>query len=350
MKIAIIRHAIRNRGSDNAFFNYADYLIKRGHEIFYYTNSRATDLAFNPAIQFRQIPYKGALGTILFVLVHKFREDVVAIDLIPLACLAWIRNKRKLVYLARGYDVSYFASRFLRYLMKLLYKLALGVLKIPAISVSESLTENLRQFSPYQVLTVSNGVNTQLFQRNPGQKSFVKKHNTKVIIFQYRDEYVKGSDIGIKSLERLAELKKDNWELWVIGEELPVARISHKIQMVNHGFLSHEKLRDALSAADIFLLPSRSEGLSPLLLQSLACECAVVATKASSIVTHGANGLIAEVEDYSGLASFLRQLLDEDELRIKLGKNGRQLAEQYNMENSCRRFEEALVTIQTSRK
>ena len=64
MKIAIIRHTVRNRGSDNAFFNYANYLIQHGHEVFYYTNFRETNLAFNPAIRFQQVPYRGALGTI----------------------------------------------------------------------------------------------------------------------------------------------------------------------------------------------------------------------------------------------------------------------------------------------
>lgn len=344
MKIAIIRHTIRNRGSDNAFFNYADYLIRHGHEVFYYTSLRQTDLAFNPAIQFEAIPYKGALGTIFFVLISKFSEDIVAIDLIPLACLSWIRNKKKLVYLARGYDVSYFTSGFLRHLVKILYKLALCHMKIPVVSVSESLTTTLKQFSPLRILTAPNGVDTQWFQKKSDQKSFIKSDDTKVIVFHYRDEYVKGSDVGLKALAQLAKRRK-GWELWIIGEKLPQKHMPPGITTTNYGFLNHEKLRDALSAADIFLLPSRSEGMSPLLLQALSCECAVVATRASSIITHGIDGLIAEVEDWNGLASAMERLLDNEPLEYELKKNGRELAQRYNMENSCRSFEKALVAL-----
>ena len=78
-----------------------------------------------------------------------------------------------------------------------------------------------------------------------------------MILFHYRNEFVKGSDIGLKALEKLSESQKEGWVLWVIGEELPTQA---GIKMVNYGFLDHEKLRDILSAADIFLLPSRSEG------------------------------------------------------------------------------------------
>ena len=56
MNIAIIRHSIRNRGSDNAIFDYADYLIKKGHQVFYYTNEIQTDLSYNRSIHFQKIP------------------------------------------------------------------------------------------------------------------------------------------------------------------------------------------------------------------------------------------------------------------------------------------------------
>ena len=346
MNIAIVRHTIKNRGSDNAFFNYADHLIKRGHAVHYYTNERATDLVYNPAIKFERIPTKGAIGTILFVTLKKFPEDIVAIDLIPLACLAALRNKSKLIYLARGYDVSYFASGLMRQAMRFLYRLALHTVKIPAISVSDALTATLEQFSPALVLTAPNGVDIHFFQKQPEQNTFRKNAGEKIILFHYRDEYVKGSDTGLKSFQRLSELKKDGWALWVIGEELPA---QSGVKTVNHGFLNHEKLRDILSAADVFILPSRSEGLSPLLLQALACGCAVVATAASNIIKTEEDGLIAPIEDFETLALQMKRLLEDDGLRSKLQNNARRLAEEYSLEKSCRRFEEALLTIQKDR-
>ena len=75
----------------------------------------------------------------------------MAIDLVPLACLAWMRNRRKLVYLARGYDVSYFKFPAMRLAMRALYRLALHHLRIPVISVSDSLTKD-----PSAIFTVQN--------------------------------------------------------------------------------------------------------------------------------------------------------------------------------------------------
>ena len=346
MKIAIIRHTVRNRGSDNAFFNYANYLIQHGHEVFYYTNFRETNLAFNPAIRFQQVPYRGALGTIFFVSTNKFSEDIVAIDLVPLACLAWMRNRRKLVYLARGYDVSYFKFPAMRLAMRALYRLALHHLRIPVISVSDSLTKTLQQFLPYKILTAPNGVDTGFFQKTPGQRRFVKNAGETVILFHYRNEFVKGSDIGLKALEKLSESQKEGWVLWVIGEELPTQA---GIKMVNYGFLDHEKLRDILSAADIFLLPSRSEGMSPLLLQALACACAVVATEASSILTHGEDALVAPIDDPLNMAANLKPLIDDRSLRNNHPRNAPLLAKDYSLEKR-RRFEEALLSVHQAQK
>src|SRR3989344_4704843 len=104
MKIAIVRHSIRNRGADRSLFAYADFLIREGHSILYYTNEVQTSLKYNPAIHFKHIPFAGKGGTVLFTVLTAFKEDLVLVDLVAMACLAWPRNRRKLVYTARDYD------------------------------------------------------------------------------------------------------------------------------------------------------------------------------------------------------------------------------------------------------
>ena len=93
------------------------------------------------------------------------------------------------------------------------------------------------------------------------------------------------------------------------------------------------------------MLPSRSEGLSPLLLQALACQCAIVGTTAANIVSDGVEGLISPVEDWKSLAENLNRALRDNALREQLSKNARKLAEKFNFQKSGEEFEKALLQI-----
>ncbi len=342
MNIAIVRHSIYNRGSDRVIFDYADYLIRQGHQISYYTNEVKTAFDYNKAIKIKEIPGSGKLSTILFVLKTKFNEDIVVFDLIATSCLSWILNRKKLIYFAQGFDTTYYASPLMHAFIGFCYRIALNFLKIPTISASDNLSNKLKTFKPKHLITIPNGVNLLSFHFYPQNQFSDLKANTTVILIYGKHDYVKGMDVAQKCFNKLFEINKTTpWQVWTIGEELKTAGILIK----NFGFLNNEKLRDILSAADIFLLPSRNEGLSTLLLQALACECAVVATEAANIITHEVDGLISPIEDGEGLAKNLDRVLRDDSLREKLRKNARKLAEQYSLEKSCQKFEEAILTF-----
>ena len=110
------------------------------------------------------------------------------------------------------------------------------------------------------------------------------------------------------------------------------------------GFLKDEQLRSVFSAADVYLMPSRHEGLSLLLLSALACGCVVVATKASNILTHKVDGLVSSVEDENMLTEHLDSVMEDKLLYQKLRQNGYALAAHYSLNKSCNLFERALKT------
>ena len=96
-----------------------------------------------------------------------------------------------------------------------------------------------------------------------------------------RKEYRKGNDIAYKAIKELGYLRTDrDFEIWTIGNKF---KVDVNINTKRMGFLNQKELREILSTADIFLSASRCEGMSLLLLQACACECAIVATEASSI-------------------------------------------------------------------
>ena len=80
------------------------------------------------------------------------------------------------------------------------------------------------------------------------------------------------------------------------------------------------------SLADIFVLPSRSEGSPNALLEALASAVPVVATAVGGvpeIVRSGENGLLVPPGDPPAFAAALAELLENGELRRRLGYAGR---------------------------
>ncbi len=82
-----------------------------------------------------------------------------------------------------------------------------------------------------------------------------------------------------------------------------------------------------LRAMDIFVLPSISEALSNSLMEAMGCGCAVIASNAggnSELVTSGRTGLLFDSENVEDLAKELKRLVEDRNLRARLGKNAAQ--------------------------
>lgn len=85
-----------------------------------------------------------------------------------------------------------------------------------------------------------------------------------------------------------------------------------------------------LQQADIFVLPSRAEGLSNALLEAMSCGLPLIASDVPGnidVVEHRKNGLLFEVDEPGALAEQLRSLLTEPNLRRRLGREARRTVE-----------------------
>ncbi|HEY0141923.1 MAG TPA: N-acetyl-alpha-D-glucosaminyl L-malate synthase BshA [Thermoanaerobaculia bacterium] len=96
-------------------------------------------------------------------------------------------------------------------------------------------------------------------------------------------------------------------------------------------------LEEILGAIDLFLLPSESESFGMAALEALASEAPVIATRAGGlpeVVHEGETGFLLPIGDVEGMAKRAIEILGDDDLRMRMGARGRQLAiEQFDVNN-----------------
>jgi glycosyltransferase involved in cell wall biosynthesis len=91
-----------------------------------------------------------------------------------------------------------------------------------------------------------------------------------------------------------------------------------------------EDMPAVLQAAHIACLPSYREGLPKSLLEAAACGLPIVTTDAPGcreVVRDGVNGFLVPVRDAAALTAALRKLIDDAELRCRMGEQSRLRAE-----------------------
>ncbi|MDB5318294.1 MAG: glycosyl transferase family 1 [Rhodospirillales bacterium] len=91
------------------------------------------------------------------------------------------------------------------------------------------------------------------------------------------------------------------------------------------GWVDSPRARNLLTESDIFVLPSRNEGLPMAILEAMAFGLPVVATPVGDIreaVEHGVTGLISPTQDPGALADALARLVRDPGYRLLLGQQG----------------------------
>ncbi len=93
-----------------------------------------------------------------------------------------------------------------------------------------------------------------------------------------------------------------------------------------------ERVADCLAAFDLFLFPSRREGLGSILIDAMSFGLPVVATRVGGIpelIEDGRNGRLLEVSDIEGLARAITDLIRDPDTRARMGDANRERAGEY---------------------
>ncbi|MCA9229586.1 MAG: glycosyltransferase family 4 protein [Planctomycetales bacterium] len=156
---------------------------------------------------------------------------------------------------------------------------------------------------------------------------------------------VKGMDLLLEAAIECSELRDVYWVL--LGEVAdPLVRklaadprIKDRVRLP--GYLP--EARKLISAADLFVMPSRSEGLCRALLEAMdAGVCPVVSDAGGmkEVVRHGRDGLVFGRESVAGMVEAIRTLYEDRELAETYAASAkRRIAESF----SCRQAAERML-------
>jgi len=140
----------------------------------------------------------------------------------------------------------------------------------------------------------------------------------------------KGHRYGLDILQQLLKINPDTYLLIVgSGENEPLikSRIS-KLNLSNHcRLVGHvDEIQPYYQACDVILIPSLFEGFCFTAIEAQLLERVVVAFNTSSlpeVVQHNYTGYLTPLHDCQSMTRKVRFLLDNSDLRMQMGRQGR---------------------------
>ena len=332
-------------GSELAADSFAQNLAKRGHEIHVITQREKGQIPFEEREGFSihrlrrlRVRFVGAFlySIAAYLEVRKIRPDIIH-EQGTLGFALFINRLSRIPYIVYERGNPYRRPKFYRrFVMAPNLKYSSVVL-----ALTNYMAGGLREICNREVLVLPNGVDLARFDALSRDKARIRLgigENEKVALFVGNINPVKGVEYLIEGMGSLAG-KFPQARLFIVGRDMQNGKIQHLVRernlqakVVFTGFVPPAQIPQYMIAADVFVLPSVTEGFPNVLLEAMAAGLPLVSTDVCGlpeIVEDGENGLLVPPEDPQGLAEAISRLLDDEDLRKRMGKNARKRAESH---------------------
>ncbi len=214
---------------------------------------------------------------------------------------------------------------------------ALSAMATAVIATSRAVARRF-PWAPAKVRLVPNGIDLSRFAPRPAsmtlRASFAVPASAPLALSIGRHVAEKGYRHFVAAAALVARSKPEaHWILVGDGElrgELEAQARGLGLDARVHFAGWRDDVADVLALADVFVLPSESEGFGRVLVEAMAMGRAVVATAVGGvpdIVVAGETGLLVEPSDPGALAGAVMALLDDPARAARLGTAGRARAE-----------------------
>lgn len=238
---------------------------------------------------------------------------------------------------------------------------------LASCSVEAEQISALYHADPSRIRIVAPGVDHAFF--GPGHRPQARRAlglplDGPLLLFVGRIQPLKGVDVAVRTLGALSRDHPDA-RLVIVGGpsgphgEAEVARIATVVKELDLGDRvvcvpprPHELLSTYYRAADVCLVPSRSESFGLVALEAAACGTPVVASDVGGLQTlidHGRTGYLVEEPTPEAFAAWVRQIVAEPLLAERLGTGAVLRARRYTWAQAAHLLREVYEELTAGR-
>ena len=209
-----------------------------------------------------------------------------------------------------------------------------------AIALTKDMQKAMQNIYSRDIAIVPNGINMADLSAEPCRKD--EKDPKKRVLYVGRLSPVKGVQYLIRAMKQVNDTIPDA-RLIIIGNgrergmlEALSAELGIQEYVQFRGEVPHESVLSFMQQADVFVLPSLSEGFPMVIVEALACGLPVVGSRVGGmpeIITDGINGYLVEAKDVGAIAEKILLLLQDEKLRKKMSDNNKELVKKYTWEH-----------------
>ena len=368
-KVADEKYAVG--GAELVADNLASVLAQKGHEISIFTTSADSKdeieeyngiKVYRYGTNFRIGSGRFSIGLLKNPV--KYSTDLVhAYVSVPMGDIAGLRcaKKKNVPFVVRYCgDMEDSWGSFIRRISVYFYnKYLLDKILSHAdviISPSECYIDKSRFLGKYRdkIVVIPNGININEFDigysREECRVRLALPLDDEIILFLGGLDPHKGPDVLLRAmseiLKNIPEAKLVFVGDGVMRKELErlCKRLGVEKYVTFAGFVG-DTFKKALfyRAADVFVLPSTGPELfGNVNLEAMACSVPIVASNVGGIpdvIKDGENGLLVPPSDSEALADKIIYLLENEDVREKMGKNGRKKVEDYSWDRMAEMVE-----------
>jgi glycosyltransferase involved in cell wall biosynthesis len=277
----------------------------------------------------------------------RFKPDAtLAFFGVPSGAIAWLLKKiYKIPYVVslRGGDVPGFRPYDFRVYHQLVAPFLRVVWKNASAIVANS--NGLRQLAHafdarFNIPIIPNGIDLHAYRSFNRDWSFPRLLSVGRIVHQ------KGLDLAMRALDQLKGL---TWEWRIVGDgpQMPMLRaLAKELGMEDRvhflGWQTREQLIKSYKQANVFLFPSRHEGMPNAMLEAMASGLPVIASCIAGneeLVLDDKTGYLVPSEDVEALQAALTKILSDPARREHMGSASRQHTEaNYSWESTARQY------------
>ncbi len=344
MNVLFLTTHLNAGGIGSYIFSLTKALVKRGHKVFVASSGGNMQEAFTKegaTLLTLDIKTKSELNPKIYLALSPLAKFIKEnrIDLIHAhtrisQVMGTILDRRLNVPLVTSCH-GYFKTRLVRRIFPCWGR--------KVIAISDAVYKHLRddfKIDASKIVLIESGINLQEFSMITGEERIAARRQlaleTKPVIGMIaRLSDVKGQDILIKAMPLILK-EIPSVQLLIVGEgktEDALKGFVQSLKLEEHVkfFPVVNKTRSMMAAFDIFVMPSRQEGLGLSIIEAQACGVAVVAAQVGGIVSlikENETGLLFAAEDHQALAKQAIRLIKDKTLAEYVSKQARKLVEE----------------------